>query len=183
MQAQDNMCAANVQNSRIVSIPTHGVRATDFDLSTDQTEALYQSGLRTVTAFLRATDLTAFVVSPAQPLRAKECPADVPGMNSAPVYSVVGTALSGGDSEDDDGACSAEKAERKRGYCGKRMVERSPEEQYRDDECLAMGDATMRTDAMIDEEKSHAVVEVLRRLQSSQWVWQLVLMVLDALGV
>lgn len=56
MEAHDRMYIRNSAFARTVMIPTLGVKTTEFDLSPDRAEALYQSGVAAATDFFKRWD-------------------------------------------------------------------------------------------------------------------------------
>ena len=56
MEAHDRMSISNHAYARTVTIPTLGVKTTEFDLFYERAEALYQSGLQQGSEFFRTWD-------------------------------------------------------------------------------------------------------------------------------
>jgi NTE family protein len=60
MEAHDRMYIENGAFARTIPIPTKGVAATDFDLSKERAEALYQSGRTAADAFFSTWDFAQY---------------------------------------------------------------------------------------------------------------------------
>ena len=60
MEAHDARYIEDKDFVRTIPIPTLGVRATDFDISREQSEALYESGRRAAEEFLQTWDFEAY---------------------------------------------------------------------------------------------------------------------------
>ncbi len=60
LQAHDRLYLEQASFVRTIPIPTLGIRSTDFDLTPDQVEALYQSGRTAAEEFLRTWDFGAY---------------------------------------------------------------------------------------------------------------------------
>jgi NTE family protein len=61
MNAHDKMTVEDVDMERTIAVPTLGVKTTQFDLSAEQRDGLYKSGLDTATRFLETYDFAKYV--------------------------------------------------------------------------------------------------------------------------
>jgi len=61
MEAHDRIYVEKEQFARTIPIPTLGVGTTDFGISRERAEALYQSGLAAAQDFLSRWDFDAYV--------------------------------------------------------------------------------------------------------------------------
>jgi NTE family protein len=60
MEAHDRMYIRNGAFARTIMIPTMGVKTTEFDLSAERAERLYQSGVKAAKEFFRVWDFEAY---------------------------------------------------------------------------------------------------------------------------
>ena len=61
IEAHDARYIADKEFSRTIGIPTLGVKTTDFDISPERSEALYQSGRQAAARFFETWDFTRYV--------------------------------------------------------------------------------------------------------------------------
>jgi NTE family protein len=61
MEAHDRLYLEKAQFARTIPIPTLGIGTTEFDLTRERAEALYQSGRQAATTFLQAWDFRAYI--------------------------------------------------------------------------------------------------------------------------
>jgi NTE family protein len=61
MEAHDRLYVEKAQYARTIPIPTLGVRTTEFDITRERAEALYESGRKAAEEFLSMWDFKAYV--------------------------------------------------------------------------------------------------------------------------
>ena len=63
LEAHDRLYLEKAQYARTIPIPTLGVRTTEFDLSRDRAQALYDSGRAAAAQFLESWDFQAYIAA------------------------------------------------------------------------------------------------------------------------